>query len=268
MRELGPFETKEAYTFDDLLRIMVRLRAKAGGCPWDIEQTHQSIRNNLIEETYEAVEGIDASDNGILKEELGDVLLQVVFHARIAEEEGAFDIDDVADGICKKLILRHPHIFGSVEASTAEEVLKNWDEIKKEEKQQKSASDTLRGVSAALPALARTSKLQSKAEKAGAPKSDAAHALDAVAADVEGLRAVLRDGTPDAVLAAAGRLLFSTAGAVRLAGANPEEALYHCNADFVEHFARTESAVRRDGKQICELSVNDFDDYWEKTKKN
>ena len=124
------FKPKDSYSFEDLVEIMRLLRSE-NGCPWDREQTHESIRRNFIEEAYEAVEAIDKKDDANLCEELGDVLLQVVFHARIAEEDSRFDIGDVADGICKKLVLRHPHIFGDVSANTSEEVLRNWDEIKK-----------------------------------------------------------------------------------------------------------------------------------------
>ena len=130
------FEFKENYRIDDLLQIMRILRGD-GGCPWDREQTHQSIRRNFIEETYEVVEAIDNKDTALLLEELGDVLLQVVFHTQMEAEQGAFSFDDVCDGICKKLILRHPHIFGDVTAETSEEVLKNWDEIKRKKKDRK-----------------------------------------------------------------------------------------------------------------------------------
>ena len=146
------FELKEHYTIDDLLHIMRILRGE-GGCPWDREQTHASIRKNMIEETYETVEAIDRQDSGMLREELGDVLLQVVFHTQMEQERGVFNFDDVCDGICQKLILRHPHIFGDVVAKTSDQVLKNWDEIKKKEKGQTSAAQTLRSVPAVLPAL-------------------------------------------------------------------------------------------------------------------
>ncbi|MDL2234521.1 MazG family protein, partial [Ruminococcaceae bacterium OttesenSCG-928-L11] len=131
------FVTKESYGIDDLLAIMAMLRAP-DGCPWDRDQTHASIRRNFIEETYEAVEAIDTNDTALLKEELGDVLLQVVFHARMEEENGSFSFYDVCDGVCKKLIHRHPHIFADTVANSSEEVLNNWDAIKKEEKSQKT----------------------------------------------------------------------------------------------------------------------------------
>lgn len=153
------FTIKERYQFEDLLKIMEILRSE-NGCMWDRAQDHHSIRRNFIEETYEVCEAIDNEDVDLLREELGDVLLQVVFHTRIEEEKGTFNIDDVADGICKKLIYRHPHIFGSVDVASTEEILNNWDALKKVEKGQKSTTDTLNSVARSLPALIRAEKVQ------------------------------------------------------------------------------------------------------------
>ncbi len=166
MNEIEYLIQKDTYNFDDLVLIMKLLRSE-NGCPWDKEQTHKSIRNNFIEEVYEAVEGIDTDDDTIMREELGDVMLQVVFHARISEEEGAFDINGVTTDICKKLIHRHPHIFSDVSAETSEQVLSNWNEIKKQEKGQKTLAQTLSGISRSLPALMRGEKIASKLKKAG-----------------------------------------------------------------------------------------------------
>lgn len=154
---------KENYNFDDLIEVVKVLRAP-GGCPWDAEQTHQSIRKGLIEETYEVVEGIDKDDAEILNEELGDLLLQVVFHAVIGEENGRFDINSICDGICKKLIYRHPHVFSDVVAENSEIVLKNWEALKQKEKGQKSKAEVLNAVSSALPSLMRAQKLIKKSE--------------------------------------------------------------------------------------------------------
>lgn len=157
---------KENYSFEDLCAIMAYLRSDEG-CPWDRVQTHRSIRNNLIEECYEAVEGIDKEDDRLLKEELGDVLLQVVFHARIAGEENRFDINGVIDGVCKKLVSRHPHIFGNAPLGAGEHALDRWEEMKKKEKNTAMLSEDLDRVSRTLPSLIRTQKLLKKAEKAG-----------------------------------------------------------------------------------------------------
>ncbi len=157
-------KSKSVYKTEDLREIMEILRSEAG-CPWDREQDHKSIRRNLIEETYEVVEAIDTDNKELLCEELGDLMLQVVFHARISEEAGDFGLDEVADGICKKLILRHPHIFADVKADTSEEVLKNWDKIKVVEKHQRSDREVLNSVCHSLPALIRADKLAAKASK-------------------------------------------------------------------------------------------------------
>ena len=160
------FEIKDKYDIDDLLEVTRILRSE-NGCPWDREQTHESIRGNFIEETYEVVEAIDTSDTELLEEELGDVLLQVVFHACIEEEKGGFDFEDVTDGICRKLILRHPHVFGDVNADTTEQVLSNWDKIKQRSKHQTTVTETLSSVAKSLPALMRAEKLIGRAAKAG-----------------------------------------------------------------------------------------------------
>ena len=158
------FTQKDNYKFYDLVKIIELLRAP-DGCPWDKVQTHQSIRQDFIEETYEVIEAIDNDDRALLKEELGDVLLQVVFHAQIETEQDSFTIDDVADGVCKKMIIRHPHVFGNVQADTVDEVLTNWDNIKMQTKSQTTQSEVLAGISKALPSLTRSQKLQKKAGK-------------------------------------------------------------------------------------------------------
>ena len=160
------FTFKEKYGIDDLLEIMRILRAP-GGCPWDAEQTHESIKKDFIEETYEVIEAINKKDKTLLEEELGDVLLQVVFHAQIEKEEGSFDFGNVCDGICKKLVERHPHVFGEVKVSGTEDVLTNWDEIKRKSKGQKTQGSSMLKVPKELPALMRSQKIQSKAKKAG-----------------------------------------------------------------------------------------------------
>ena len=152
------FPIKEKYNFDDLVKIMKVLRGP-DGCPWDAEQTHESIRKNFIEETYEAVEAIDNGDRDLLKEELGDVLLQVIYHAAMEEEAGVFNIDDVCHDVVYKLVVRHPHIFGDVKADTAEEVLSNWEKIKQQQKGQETATETLKSVPKVLPALMRSTKV-------------------------------------------------------------------------------------------------------------
>lgn len=193
------FKAKEKYSVSDLISIMALLRGE-GGCPWDREQDHLTIRKNLIEEAYEVVEAIDAGDPEMLCEELGDLLLQVVFHSRISEEEGDFSIEEVADGICRKLIHRHPHIFSDVVVKDSGEVLENWDAIKKQEKGQKTASDTLHSVPKVLPALMRSQKVQKRAAKTGFDYPDALSALADLESEVAELREALgigRAGSPN-----------------------------------------------------------------------
>ena len=162
------FQYMERYDIQDLRRIMALLRAP-GGCPWDREQTHESIRRNMLEEAYEVVEAIDEQDPEHLKEELGDVLLQVVFHAQMAREEGLFTFDDVVDGVAKKMVFRHPHVFGQAHADDCAQALDTWDAQKQVEKDQRTASDTLKAVARSLPALIRAEKVQSKAAKRPSP---------------------------------------------------------------------------------------------------
>lgn len=156
----------EKYSMEDFVSIMHKLRAP-GGCPWDMEQTHESIRRDFLEECYEAVEAIDAADSSMLREELGDVLMQVVFHSVIEEEKGAFDFDDVVNDISKKMIVRHPHVFSDTVVNNVDELLTNWDNIKKETKGQKTDKEALASVSRAMPALMRGQKIQKKAAKLG-----------------------------------------------------------------------------------------------------
>ena len=224
-KEAAAFLTKERYDFSDLCTVMKLLRAP-GGCPWDREQTHASIRKNLIEETYEVVEAIDNADNVLLREELGDLLLQVVFHARMAEEEGAFDIGDVCDEICRKLIVRHPHIFSDVTASTAGEVLDNWDQIKRATKKQKSTTESMRSVSRALPSLMRAYKLGEKAAKTGFDFPDADSAADGLREELDELSEAVAAGDEQAVREETGDLLFAAVNVARKLGVDPEEALY------------------------------------------
>ena len=203
------FQQKECYTIGDLEHIIALLRAP-GGCPWDIEQTHQSVRANLIEETYEAVEAIDTNNMELLKEELGDVLMQVLFHAQMEAEQGTFTFADVVDGVAKKLIVRHPHVFGNVQVTDSSQVLSNWDEIKKKTKSQTTQTEVLESVSVALPALMRSYKVQKKAAKVGVDVSDANAALDQIIARAQELKQTLSKQQDSNLLEhQVGDLLFS-----------------------------------------------------------
>ncbi len=211
------YTQKDSYRFEDLVEIMAILRGE-GGCPWDREQDHRSIRQNLLEEAYEAAEAIDLDNADMLREELGDVLLQVVFHAQMEREKGSFTIDDVADGICKKLILRHPHIFGDVQVANSAEVLANWDEIKKKEKAQKTVTDTLTGIARSLPALMRAEKIIKKAKKGGYSTEFS---------------------DPDNEI---GEKLFALVREAREKGVDPERALELATDAFIERVKEQENA--------------------------
>ncbi len=257
------FALKEHYGFDDLVEIVRLLRAP-GGCPWDGEQTHRSIRRNFIEEVYEVCEAIDEDDPAHLCEELGDVLLQVVFHADIERAAGRFDLGSVCDGICRKLILRHPHVFGAVHADTTEQVLSNWDEIKRREKGQATYTDTLRAVAVSLPALWRADKLQSKAAKAGFAWPDAKCALDKLSEEVEELnRAAAGKGDPAEEL---GDVLFAAVCAGRFFSADPEAALTAACEKFIRRFARMEEKCAQGGRSLSELTPEEQGKLWDEIK--
>ena len=252
---------KEKYDFADLCRVMEILRGE-GGCPWDREQTHESIRKNFIEETYEVVEAIDTKDAHLLCEELGDVLLQVVFHTQIEHETGRFTIDDVTDGIVKKLIYRHPHIFADTTAETAETVLDNWDKLKAKEKHRDTVTASMRSVPRPLPALMRAEKVGKRAAKVG---FDFATAADAAVKIAEETNEVLT--ATDATRAEeVGDLLFAAVNVARKCGVDPERALSDATDKFINRFAAVEDAVRADGKRMEELPLSVLDTYWDRVK--
>ena len=257
------FERKEKYNFNDLLRIMEILRAP-DGCMWDREQDHQSIRRNFIEETYEVCEAIDEQDPEHLKEELGDVLLQVVFHTEMEKEKGVFDIGDVADGICKKLIYRHPHIFGTVEVGSSEEILRNWDELKRKEKHQETDTSALESVAKSLPGLIRAEKLQKKAAKVGFDWENAQGALEKVEEELDEVkRAVAGDGDPEEEL---GDLLFAVVNVARHLKVDPERAMEKTCNKFVRRFAEMERQAQQENKALSDLSLTELDTLWNRSK--
>ncbi len=225
------------YHIDDLIQIMELLRAP-GGCPWDRAQTHQSIRANMLEEAYEAADAIDSMDMDNLKEELGDVLLQVVFHARMAQEAGAFTFDDVVDGICKKLVYRHPHVFGTASAGDPEGALSAWDAQKRAEKGQRTTADAMDSVARALPALTRAAKLQGKAAKAGFDWRDISPAMDKLSEELEEFQAAVREDSN--VEEELGDLLFAAVKVGRFAGVDGETALQKACEKFIRRFRAVE----------------------------
>ncbi|MCM1579117.1 MAG: nucleoside triphosphate pyrophosphohydrolase [Ruminococcus sp.] len=256
------FEIKEKYGIDDLLKIMELLRSE-NGCPWDREQTHESIRKDFIEEVYEACEAIDSGDSELLREELGDVLLQVVFHARLEEEAGRFCFGDSVSDVCKKLIVRHPHVFGDVKVKDSEDVLKNWNDIKQETKKQETYTETLRSVSPALPALMRAQKVGKRAQRAGMDFPDGESALKSLESEIAEVRAA---GTPEEKAEELGDMLFSAVNAVRLAGFDSEELLTRATEKFIRRFEAAEDTIRCEGKDMRSLDIEAVNSYWEAAK--
>ena len=259
--------TKRKYTMDDFIDIMKKLRAP-DGCPWDKEQTHASIRNNFLEETYEVVDAIDRNDSVDMCEELGDVLMQVVFHAVMAEEEEKFNFSDVVDGVCKKLVYRHPHVFGDVVAETSEKVLDNWDKLKRVEKSQETYTDTLKSVPAAFPALLRAQKVQKRASKAGYDFTDVSEAFSKIGEETCELENELSKGDKTALTDEIGDLLFSIVNVGRILGIDCEEALSRSTVKFTDRFEKAENYIIADGYDIKELSADKLDEYWNKAKNN
>lgn len=260
------YTQKENYTIKDLLEIVKILRSP-GGCPWDREQNHTSIRNDFLEEAYEAVEAIDLLNMDMLREELGDVLLQVIFHCTLAEEEQAFDFDAVCDEICKKMIIRHPHVFGDVKAENTETVLRNWDEIKKETKHQETYADTLNAVARSLPALSRAQKVGKRAAKAGMDFRCTEEAFSCIQAEHDELREAMQNGTQEQITEEFGDLLFSCVNTARHLGIDAEQALSRSTEKFIRRFTATEQLADQDGRHMPDLSAETLDTYWQQAKK-
>ena len=250
----------------DLLRIMEILRGE-NGCPWDREQTHASIRGNFIEETYEAVEAIDKEDPVLLREELGDVLLQVVFHARMEEEAGSFSFDDVANDICEKLIVRHPHIFSDVQVNGTEEVLSNWEAIKNQVKGTKSQTERLEAVPRVYPALMRSQKVSGRAAKAGMGYADTAAAWKDLESELQELREAMAQEDLDHVEEELGDLLFSTVNVARHLGIDSEFALTRSCDKFIRRFAEAERLAGEQGIEMKDAGPETLDRLWREAKK-
>ena len=259
----GLLEKNTGYTFDDLVTVVEILRSE-GGCPWDMEQDHKSIRNDFIEETYEVIEAIDTEDPVLLREELGDVLLQVVFHARIEQEQDVFGMDEVSNDICAKLIHRHPHVFGTVEVANSAEVLKNWDAIKGEEKQRVTMTDKLRAIPPMYPALMRAQKVGKKAACFDFGSAEEVYRkLDEEIAEV---KAAAASGDPSAVEEELGDLLLTVTSLARKLGVKSEESLFHATNKFIDRFEQVERAVTEQGKDMETLSMAELDAIWDSIK--
>lgn len=259
------FEYKSVYDLSDYRRIIELLRSP-GGCPWDIEQTHESIRRNLLEEAYEVCEAIDEKSPEHLREELGDLLMQVIFHSRIEEEQGHFNLDDVADTACKKLIFRHPHVFGDVKVSGSEDVLQNWDELKRREKAQATVSKTMTDVAESLPALWRAEKIQKKANKVGFDWPDCDGATDKLSEELSELIAAEKENDPSHIEEELGDLLFAAVNVARHVGIDPETALHKSCEKFIKRFNFIESEAEKDNRELTEMTLEEMDVYYLRAK--
>ena len=262
------FQCKRRYDWEDFLRIM-RLLRSPGGCPWDAEQTHQSIRRNFLEETYEALDALDRDDPEAMCEELGDVLMQVVFHAIIEEERGRFTMADVVDGVAQKMVYRHPHVFGTVHVDNSDQVLVNWEKLKRTEKGQASTADAIEAVPHTLPALWRAEKVQKKAAKAGFDWDAPLRALDKLEEEVRELRAAMESGKapedPHGLREELGDVLFMAAKIGQMTGTDPEDALHRSCDKFDSRFRSVEESA---DKPLSDCGEAELLALWQAAKAN
>ena len=254
-------------SFTELVEVMARLRAP-NGCPWDREQTHATLKPYLLEETYEALEAIDIGDDDELCKELGDVLLQVVFHAQIAAEENRFGIEEVARAIVDKLIRRHPHVFADVEVDGSEQVLQNWEQIKKQERQElgDATPSLLDGIPKQLPALMRAQRMQARVSRQGFDWDQIAGPLDKVEEEFAELRQAWASGETPAIEDEFGDLLFALVNTGRFLNVDSEQALRQSTDKFERRFRALEEAVRTSGREISALSLQELDAIWDEIK--
>ncbi len=259
------FKFKDRYNIDDLIEIVRLLRSK-NGCPWDKKQTHKSIRMDFLEEVYEAIEAIDFDSKEMLKEELGDVLLQVVFHSQIETEKNSFDFSDVTNDICQKLIIRHPHVFGNISVKSSEDVLRNWDSIKKDTKGQETFTDTLKSVPRVFPSLLRASKLGKRASRANLDFKDASSAFNSLKDEVSELSGALELGNKEMISEEIGDVIFSAVNVARKLDLNAEELLTQANEKFISRFEKVEQTVTQNNENMQDLSPDKLDKYWEMAK--
>lgn len=257
------FLCKESYDLRDFVALITFLRSP-DGCPWDQVQTHESIRRNFLEETYEVCEAIDAGDTAHLKEELGDVLMQVVFHAGIEADAGRFDMDDVCDGVVKKLLYRHPHVFGDGQAETADTVPASWEQLKRQEKGQKTTADALDAVARSLPGLWRAEKIQKKAAEAGFDWRDVSGALDKLDEETAELRQAVRAGTN--IAEELGDVLFAAVKVGRFCGVDPETAVNDTCEKFIRRFRAMEEAVTAEGRSLSDMTLEEMTALWNGAK--
>jgi len=251
--------------FARLVEIMARLRGP-GGCPWDREQTHESLKPFLVEETYEVLEAIDEGEPGKVREELGDLLFQVVFHARLAEEEGRYDMDGVLDGIEKKMIRRHPHVFGDKELASSAEVLADWETMKKLEDGYRTRKSILDGVPRELPALIRAHRLQERAARVGFDWEKVEDVKAKLDEEVAEFKDTLEKGDRSLMEDELGDIFFALVNIARFLGVNPEDALRKTISKFISRFQYIEERASASGRELAGMTLDEMDALWEESK--
>lgn len=259
------FEFKERYDINDLISIIELLRAP-GGCPWDREQTHQSIKKNFIEETYEVIEAINKQSVDGLREELGDVLMQIALHCQMEKEKGNFNFDDVCNELCEKLVVRHPHVFGDVNAENTDEALKSWDSIKQKTKGIKSQYESMVSVPRELPALMRAQKIQAKAAKVGFDWQDKDGAISKVHEEINELLNAVEHNNQSEIEDEFGDLLFSCVNVSRFLNVDSEEALTKATDKFMQRFEIVEKLASEKGINMKSSSIKELDELWDRAK--
>ena len=258
-----PFEKKQTYGYGDLLYVLRRLRAP-DGCPWDREQTHESLKKDMREECYELMDAIDEDNDEHIVEECGDLLMNVLFHPIIGEEQGRYDDREVTTEIVRKLIYRHPHVFGTIHVESSEEVLRNWDKLKQKEKGQLTVASTLKSVPRSFPALLRCEKVQKKARKVGFDYDNASDAFFKINEETEELRVAMTSGKD--IEKEMGDLLFASMNVCRLLGLDGEETLHLATDKFISRFEQMEKNIENEGKKLQDMDLSEMDKYWESAK--
>ncbi|MBQ6820631.1 MAG: nucleoside triphosphate pyrophosphohydrolase [Clostridium sp.] len=260
-----PKDMENKKDFNDLVEIIDTLRGE-NGCPWDMEQTHESIKNQLLEEAYELVDSIDKDDIDGIIEELGDVLLHVVFHSSIGKDDGYFNIYDVIGSICDKMIFRHPHVFGNDKIDNTDEVLSNWDELKRKEKKYDTITDEMNSIANALPALIKARKVQGKAAKVGFDWDKVEDAALKVEEELKEVLEVYKSNNKEKIKGEVGDLIFACVNVARLLKIDEEEALNSTIKKFINRFSYIEEESIKNNRSLSEMSLEDMDKLWEQAK--
>ncbi len=266
IENIGEITQISSYNIQDLVNIMRILRSEKG-CSWDRAQTHKSLNKGLLEEAYEAVDAAENDDVLGLKEELGDLLMLIVLNSQIASENGHFNFDDICDGVSKKMILRHPHVFENLKVSGTDEILQNWDRIKMEEKKQTSYTDTLLAVPKALPALLKAEKVQRRAKKAGFDWDEVNGALNKVLEEANEVAEEINNGNTEKASMELGDLLFAVVNLSRFINTNPEDALNGATAKFINRFSKVEQKAIEKGIEMENADLKTLDLLWDEVKR-